>query len=230
MLKLVLLEDEVVLREELSEFLTECGYRVHSVSSLEEFRAFYQQNRIDIAIIDLGLPDGDGRAVIRELRARGDNVGILVLTAREDLRHRVEGLELGADHFLTKSADLDELAATLVALSRRLFASQKGTPHDVWILEVCSRQLLPPGYTAIDLSEQDSVVLRALMDAAGVIASRQQIVEALGVDFLSYDQRRLDTQIRRLRRKVSDACGLDLPINTARSVGYRFYAPALVRR
>ncbi|UDF34593.1 UNVERIFIED_ORG: response regulator transcription factor [Shinella sp. XGS7] len=226
---LILLEDEAVLREELSEFLAGCGYRVQAEASLEGFRHHYDPSRHALAVIDLGLPDGDGLTLIRELRARGERLGIVVLTARGSTRERVAGLDIGADYYLAKTSDLDELAATLAALSRRLLGAGVLPVEPAWVLELRPRRLLPPGCEPIGLSEQDLVVLHTLMRGAGEIASRQQIVEALGEDYLSYDQRRLDTQMRRLRRKVDEACGLTLPINTARNAGYRFHARALIR-
>ena len=87
----------------------------------------------------------------------------------------------------------------------------------------------PPGGDAIALSQQDVTVLHVLMAEPERIVSRQQIVQSLGEDFLAYDQRRLDTQISRLRRKAEQATGTTLPINTARNAGYRFYADAQVR-
>lgn len=226
---LILLEDEAVLREELSEFLSGCGYRVQAEASLEGFRSHYDPSRHALAVIDLGLPDGDGLTLIQELRSRGDRLGIVVLTARGSTRERVAGLDIGADYYLAKTSDLDELAATLAALSRRLPSPGPATAEPAWVLELRPRRLLPPGCQPVALSEQDMLVLHTLMRGAGEIASRQQIVEALGEDYLSYDQRRLDTQMRRLRRKVDEACGLTLPINTARNAGYRFHARALIR-
>lgn len=226
---LILLEDEAVLREELSEFLTGCGYRVQAEATLEGFRRQYDPSRHALAVIDLGLPDGDGLTLIQSLRSQGDRLGIVVLTARGTTRERVAGLDIGADYYLAKTSDLDELAATLTALSRRLQSPEQAPAEPTWVLELRPRRLLPPGHDAIPLSEQDLVVLHTLMLAAGEIASRQQIVEALGEHYLSYDQRRLDTQMRRLRRKVNEACGLALPINTARNAGYRFHARVLIR-
>ncbi|MFY8118537.1 MAG: response regulator transcription factor [Roseateles sp.] len=226
---LILLEDEAVLREELGEFLSACGYRVQAEASVQGFRAHYEPGRHRLAVIDLGLPDGDGLNLIRELRSGGDRLGIVVLTARGSARERVAGLDMGADYYLAKTSDLDELAATLAALARRLLPQGTLPVDPAWILELRPRRLLPPGCEPIALSEQDLVVLHTLMRGAGEIASRQQIVEALGEDYLSYDQRRLDTQMRRLRRKVDEACGLTLPINTARNAGYRFHARALIR-
>lgn len=226
---LILLEDETVLREELSEFLAGNGYRVDAEASLEGFWRRYEPARHGIAVIDLGLPDGDGLTLIRALRARGERLGIVVLTARGAIRDRVAGLDIGADYYLPKTSDLDELTATLAALARRLGEPEMGLDAQSWVLELGPRLLSPPGFSPIALSEQDLVVLHQLMLGAGEIVSRQQIVEAMGEDFLSYDQRRLDTQMRRLRRKVNEATGLLLPINTARNAGYRFHAQVLIR-
>ncbi|MBV8036798.1 response regulator transcription factor [Roseateles sp.] len=226
---LILLEDEAVLREELGDFLGAAGYRVDAAASLQEFRRLYDPERHGIALLDLGLPDGDGLTLVSELRAQGRPLGIVVLTARGATRDRVEGLNIGADYYLPKTADLDELAATLAAMSRRIAEEPLSAPRDTWVLELGVRRLTPPGHATIALSEQDLRVLNELMREAGSIASRQQIIESLGEDFLSYDHRRLDTQMRRLRRKVSEATGLELPINTARNAGYRFHARALIR-
>ncbi|MDN2712505.1 response regulator transcription factor [Janthinobacterium sp. SUN118] len=226
MLNLILLEDEAVLRQELAEFLGDCGYRVSAVADLAGFHACYQPARHHIAVIDLGLPDGDGMELVGTLRAQDPQLGILVFTARGTTPDKIKGLSGGADYYLPKSTDLDELAATLLALQRRL--GEPSAPA-TWILELGPRRLLPPGCSAIALSQQDATVLRVLMAEPERIVSRQQIVQSLGEDYLDYDQRRLDTQIRRLRRKTEQATGLPLPINTARNAGYRFFADAAVR-
>ncbi|WP_426075094.1 response regulator transcription factor [Janthinobacterium sp. DSP2-3-3] len=233
MLNLILLEDEAVLRQELTEFLGDSGYRVTAVADLAAFHACYAPALHCIAIIDLGLPDGDGMLLVRALRAQGEPIGIVVFTARGTTQDKVNGLGGGADYYLPKSADLDELAATLSALARRLgepAAAVIAAPATAWVLELGPRRLLPPSGDAIALSQQDVTVLHALMAEPERIVSRQQIVQSLGEDFLSYDQRRLDTQISRLRRKAEQATGMTLPINTARNAGYRFYADAQVRR
>lgn len=228
MLDIILLEDETVLREELCDFLAGSGYRVDAAASLQDFHERFDPVRHGIALLDLGLPDGDGMALIRELRARGERLGIVVLTARGNARDRVAGLDGGADHYLAKTSDLDELAATLAALTRRL--DDPGTlPTGAWVLELGQRSLWPPSGSAIALSEQDLTVLHELMRHSGSLVSRRQIIQTLGEDFLSYDQRRLDTQMRRLRRKVSESCSLTLPVTTTRNVGYRFHAKAFIR-
>lgn len=226
MLNLILLEDEAVLRQELTEFLDDCGYRVSAVADLASFHACYEPARHRIAVIDLGLPDGDGMELVRALRVQAPQLGIVVFTARNATQDKVSGLTGGADYYLPKHTDLDELAATLNSLRRRLGESASAPS---WILELGPRRLLPPGCSAIALSQQDAIVLQVLMAEPERIVSRQQIVQSLGEDFLDYDQRRLDTQISRLRRKTEQATGLSLPINTARNAGYRFFASAAVR-
>lgn len=221
---LILLEDEPILRRELSEFLQAEGWQVEAVGSIKDFWQRYDAVLHRIAIIDLNLPDGDGMELIRQLRAEGNRIGIVVLTARGSNADRLVGLVDGADYYIPKIADLDEIAATLMALLRRINLI---FPRQVsWLLEQGLRQLTPPGHKAISLSQQDFLVLNALMSEAGNIVSRQDIVIALGEDFLQYDQRRLDTQMRRLRRKVEEAANISLPVNTIRNTGYCFFAAA----
>jgi PAS domain S-box-containing protein len=104
-------------------------------------------------------------------------------------------------------------------------------PEDLscWQLSASPRRLISPNGVSISLSGQDHIVLLTLM-SGGECVTRKTIVEALGEDFLEYDQRRLDTQIRRLRRKVKEACSQQLPLSTLRGIGYRFYEKAEIRR
>lgn len=220
---LILLEDDPILRLELCEFLADCGFITDAAASLEEFHRLFDPQRHRLALLDLGLPDGDGLQLITRLRQTGHRLGIVVLTARGGSGARIQGLDIGADHYLLKGCDLDELAATLAALQRRLGYEHEEQP---WLLELGPRRLIPPGAPPVALSQQDLLVLRCLMAQAGQDVSRQHIVEALGEDFLLYDQRRLDTQMRRLRRNVEQATGQSLPVKTLRNAGYCFFAEA----
>lgn len=222
---MILLEDEPVLRGELGEFLEHIGYVPQCVASLAEFDRHFDARRHRLAIIDIGLPDGSGLALIQRLRQGGQQLGVIVFSAHNTSADRVGGLECGADHYLGKGCDLDELEATLAALSRRLGLGQCRAR---WQLELGPQRLLLPGAPPVALSRQDALVLQCLMRAAGESVSRRQIVQALGADYLDYDQRRLDTQMRRLRRKVQDESGQLLPVKTLRGSGYCFYAPAAV--
>ncbi|MDD0973285.1 response regulator transcription factor [Pseudomonas fontis] len=225
MTDLILLEDEPVLAQELFEFLEECGYRTEVAADLAQFAQVFDAQRHGLAVIDLNLPDGDGLDLIRRMRESGHRLGIVVLTARGTTRERIAGLGGGADYYLSKGCDLDELAAVLCALERRL---QFDGHDELWRLDWRPRRLLVPGGEAVRLSQQDLLVLNTLMAQAGKVVSRQQIVEALGESYLDYDQRRLDTQMRRLRRNIEEASGQVLPVKTLRNAGYCFYSPARI--
>lgn len=220
MIDLILLEDEPVLAEELEEFLGECGYRITTTDSLAAFASAYDERRHQLAVIDLGLPDGDGLDLISQLRDTGSKLGIVAFTARGTTEHRVIGLRQGADHYLPKGCDLVELAAVLDALRRRLGLQRETLP---WRLDMAPRELRAPNQQGVRLSHQDALVLHCLMRNAGGTVSRRDIVKALDEDYLTYDQRRLDTQIRRLRRNVELATGVELPLKTLRNSGYCFY-------
>ena len=159
---------------------------------------------------------------------RRDNLrlGIIVLTARSSTRDKVAGLQSGADHYLIKTVDLDILAAVVDSLAGRL---DLGGVSGDWVLDDLKRELVAPGLPPIELSAQDYTVLKAIIDGRGQSVSKQDIVSALGEDYLSYDLRRLDTQINRLRRKVLDATGIELPLKTLRNEGYQFYGAIALR-
>lgn len=218
MANLLLLEDETVLRTELADFLGEQGHGVDTAESVEEFERKFQPGKHLIALVDLGLPDGDGLALIARLRKRGERLGIIVVTARNSSRNKAEGLIQGADHYLCKPFDLPELAATITAMARRL---QVGGASPNWILDTLRCQLIPPGKPPVELTAQGYIVFRTIVGGGGKPVSRRKIVEALGESYLHYDLRRLDTQMHQLRKTVAEASGLELPVRTARGRGYQ---------
>lgn len=218
---LILLEDDPILRHELAGFLTELGHHVDSVGTVAEFWRRFSAARHLIALVDLSLPDGDGIDLIAALRRSGRRHGIIVVSARSSLTHRVQGLSVGADHYLSKPVELEELSAVVAALARRL---ETGGVSLRWVLDVNRGELIPPGNVPVKLTAQGATVLTAVVRGKGNIVDRRDIVEALGEDFLIYDQRRLDTQIHQLRKVVLDAAGVELPIRAVRNRGYQFLA------
>lgn len=220
MFSIIVLEDEPVLREELTEFLKSVHYRTKAVGTVRDFFLNFVPHEDRIALIDLGLPDGEGMDLIRELRQKHQRLGIIVLTARSGIDDKIAGLTDGADHFLPKSVNLAEIGATISALTRRL--GLEVAPR--WVLRASPPQLVAPGRKPLDLSSQDFKVLQSLA-LTGELVTRNTIVRALDADIYDYDQRRLDTQINRLRRKAETAWGISLPITTVRNVGFRFHEP-----
>lgn len=224
--EVILLEDEPALLQELCEFLESLGYACAGAASLADFDRLFDPARHRLAVIDPGLPDGSGLELIQRLRRGGHWLGIVVFSARGAIADKIAGLDVGADHYLAKGCDLDELAATLASLARRLNLDRV---QACWRLELGPRHLHVPQAGIVPLSHQDTLVLHCLMRHAGQSVSRRQIVQALGADFIDYDQRRLDTQMRRLRRRVHEIGGSPLPVKTLRNQGYCFFLPAEIQ-
>lgn len=223
---LILLEDEPILRQELEEFLTSLGYAPTCVATVQEFEQRFEPERHRIAILDISLPDGNGLQLTARLREQGHQLGIIVFSANDAAAARIDGLEIGADHYLGKGCDLDELAATLAALARRL-SQHYGDAH--WLLDWPAHTLTAPGQAPLPLTEQETQLLHCLMRHSGQHVSRRQLVQALGMDYLAYDPQRLDTLMSRLRRKVQAHAGAPLPVKTSRNQGYCFFRPANVK-
>lgn len=225
MSRILILEDEAIWRETLADFLGAHGWNVAMAANRAEFLRLYRPGAFHLAIVDLGLPDGDGIDLIQDVRARDPELGIVVLTGRNTDQSRVLGLNLGADHFVAKPVRLDVLLAVVTSLQRRIEGESE---RPIWRLCASPRELRFGEQTPIALSHQDFQTLRAIMQGQGKTVSRRALVEALGQDYLTYDQRRIDSQIRRLRRKVADQWGIPLPVNTVHSVGYLFGADGVV--
>jgi DNA-binding response OmpR family regulator len=221
MIRIILLEDEITLRKELASYLTELGHIVDSAANVKEFQEIFAPDEHLIALVDLGLPDGDGVDLIEWLRKSGKRLGIVVISARGAIEDKVRGFTVGADHYLCKPFELLELSAIVSALARRV---ETGAVSLRWQLDVRQCVVTPPGGSPIRLTAQGTIVLNAIAQGKGNPVERRQIVEALGEDFLTYDQRRLDTQIHQLRKVVSEAANIELPILTARNRGYVFGA------
>jgi len=219
MARLILLEDEPFLLDELSGYLRTQGHQVSVADSLATFRQRWAEAPHDLAIVDLGLPDGEGLDLVAELRRGHKEIGIIILTARAQSLSRIQGFDTGADHYLAKPVRLAELQAVVNALARRV--APWALP-EVWVLNPVRLELLGPSGLAVPLSQQDCRLLCLLVSSVGRTVSRRRIITGLGEDYLTYDQRRLDSQLRRLRQKVRRHTGRELPVTTVHSVGYVF--------
>lgn len=219
MAQLILLDDEADLREEVADFLRAQGHGVTEVGSLVEFRAQYQRQPCDIALIDRLLPDGDGLQLVDELRAGHGDCGLIVLTARDASADRVSGYQHGADHYVTKPVNLDLLAAIVAALGRRL------PQHGSWALLPARWSLRLPTGQSVALTAQEFGLMAALAKAEMHVLTRKKVLTAIGKDYLNYDPRSLDALLLRLRRKVLAAGGGELPIKTVHGVGYVLSEP-----
>lgn len=216
-MRLLLVEDDPELGRRLSERLRAADFTVDLATSRTEAEVWPDIDRMAAIILDLGLPDGSGLELLRQWRDRRIETPILILTARSSWQDKVEGLNAGADDFVTKPVRFEELLARLNALFRRQQASRNP------VIEAGTLRLDPVSRTVeqdgrpVTVSRQEFRLLHLFMRRAGQVMSQADILD----DLYEYDrERELNTAevlVGRLRRKI----GRDR-ITTLRGMGYRF--------
>nr|MDP2190999.1 response regulator transcription factor [Rhodoferax sp.] len=220
-MRLLLIEDDAVLRLGLKRQLEADGYRVDMAADGEEGLFQAREYPLDLAIVDLGLPKVNGLTVVQTLRAEGRTLPILILTARSSWQDKVRGLETGADDYLVKPFEYPELAARVKALLRR---SLKAT-SDVLKLGALSidfsAQSARLGEVVLELTTFEYRVLEYLVRERARVVSKQELSDYLYPHDEDRDSNVLEVLIGRLRRKL-DPEGLLAPIETLRGRGYRF--------
>lgn len=215
-MRILVIEDDPVLSDGLKVGLGLAGWTVDHVSRLDDARAAIAATSFDMVVLDLMLPDGSGLDLLAEMRARHDATPVLLLTAIDETPDRVRGLDAGADDYLGKPFDLDELAARLRALARR----QSGRADPV--LKVGGIAFDPAAMTAtldgepLDLSRRELAVLSALMERPGIIRSRTELEDRLYGWQEEIGSNAVEVHIHNLRAKI----GRDT-IETVRGLGYR---------
>jgi DNA-binding response OmpR family regulator len=219
-MRLLVVEDDVLLAKVIQRGLVEEGHAVDLEASLEGAEFAVSINDYDLLILDRGLPDGDGLNLCRALRGRESPTRVLVLTARDAVADRIAGLDAGADDYLAKPFDLDELSARVRALLRR--PSAGGGP----ILSSGDVRLDPAahrvwrGEVAIPLTTREFSLLHYLLSRGGEVVSRSDILEHVWDAFYDGFSNVVDVHIASLRRKL-DLPGSPAPIETVRGAGYR---------
>jgi two-component system OmpR family response regulator len=219
-MRLLLVEDDVSLATVVERGLREDGYAVDVAGTMLDALHELDTNDYDVAVLDLGLPDGDGVQICRWIRERGRNLPVLMLTARDGLSDKVDGLDAGADDYLTKPFDYPELTARLRALLRR--------PADVHqpVLEVESIHLDPATRIVrsegviVPLTAREFSLLEHLMRHGGLVVSREALLEHVWDTNYNGLSNVVDVHIANLRRKLT----ADDVIETIRGVGYRIGA------
>lgn len=224
MIRVALIEDNEDLLEDVQFNLERAGYRVTGHSNGATFDAAMRLGLIpDILVLDLGLPGEDGLSIAERLRRTHPQIGIVMLTARTTLHDRIAGLRQGADNYLCKPVVMEELIAVIEARARILprDASQSGS----WQFDGSKFSLNAPDGQSIPLTSAEVILIRLLAGSYGQQASRAEIVAALGENYLSYDPRRLEAIVSRLRRKIADCIPQANPLRALRNQGYVFLDP-----
>lgn len=223
-MKLLLVEDEALLRHHLATRFAELGHVVDAVADAEEGLYRAQQYNHDIAIIDLGLPGMGGLDLIRELRSMDRSFPILILTARGNWQDKVEGLTSGADDYVVKPFQFEELEARLNALVRRAAGFvQTQIQAGSLVLDLHRRQATVDE-EAVPLTAFEYRILEYLMRHHQQVVSKDRLMEQLYPDDEERDPNVIEVLVGRLRRKLEAAGDLRL-IETVRGQGYLFSEP-----
>jgi DNA-binding response OmpR family regulator len=217
--RLLVVEDEVRIAEVLRTSLGKAGFAVDSVASCGDAQAALEVGAYDAMILDLGLPDGDGLALLARLRSRGDQTPILILTARDAIEDRVSGLDAGADDYLVKPFAMTELIARTKALLRRPGGALGTTLKAGNVsFDTIGRDVMI-GSVSLPLPRRESAILEHLMRRLGRVVPKLVLEEKLyGIDD-ELESNAIPVHIHHLRRKLVDA-GAAAEIHTVRGLGY----------
>lgn len=223
-MRVLVVEDEPVLRGEITELLECQGYVVDSAASGDDGLQYALDYPIDLAIVDLGLPGVSGLDIIRGARSGGCKYPILILTARSRWQEKVEGLEAGADDYVIKPFQEEELLARIRALSRRAGGwAQSSLRCDPIVLDPSSTQVTV-NKRSVSLTAFEYKVLHLLMLRAGEVVTKTELIDRVYGDDVDRLSNVIEVFVRRLRQKLDPGDELK-PIETVRGMGYRFNLP-----
>lgn len=213
---ILLVEDDAVLVDGLTRVLQGQGMQVTVARDGTAADQLLQGAQFAVIVLDIGLPGIDGFEVVRRLRARGAATPVLLLTARDAVEDRVQGLELGADDYLVKPFATPELVARIRALARRTGAAPAAVSVGRLLLDTGARRARV-GDKPLDLSVREWAVLEYLLLHNGRVVSKQQIVDAIAPYGDDLTLNAVEVYVSRLRLKLQDA---DVAIRTIRGFGY----------
>ena len=223
--RVLVVEDEQAISEPLSEHLAREGFEPEVAGTIEAAEAAFHREAPDLILLDVMLPDGDGRDLCREIRKESD-VPIIMLTARGEEVDRIVGLELGADDYVVKPFSAGELVARMRAIMRR------GRPTArMGVIEIGAIVLDPAARTVtkagepVEMAAKEFSLLNMLMANAGQVATREDIMDEVWDPHWFGPTKTLDVHISWLRKKLEDDPSEPRYIITVRGVGFRFAAP-----
>lgn len=214
-MRLLLVEDDLMIGESVLDLLRGEGYAVDWVKDGEMADTALDSQTYDLVLLDLGLPRRDGLAVLRRLRARKDRTPVLIATARDAVAQRVEGLDMGADDYVVKPYELDELLARIRALIRRAAGRAEPVYEHLGIsIDPVTREVTLDGQSVV-LSAREWSILELLLARPGMVLSRKQLEEKLYSWKDDLSSNAVEVYIHGLRKKLGPRI-----IQNVRGVGY----------
>jgi two-component system response regulator RegX3 len=223
--RILLIEDEESISEPLARALERDGFEVETAETAAGGLAAFRERVPELVLLDVMLPDGDGRDVLREIRSTS-RTPVVMLTARGDELDRVLGLELGADDYVTKPFSAAELAARIRAVLRR--ADDAAEPAQETVLEVgdvrmeLDKHLATRAGEPLELTVKEFELLRMLLENAGRLVRREQLISTVWNTTWFGSTKTLDVHVSALRKKLGDDPTAPRYIHTVRGVGFRF--------
>jgi len=219
-MQILLVEDDVALIDALKKALVTEGFTVNCLSRGQHAITSVKTELPDMVILDLGLPDMDGLDVMRSMRATSVDLPILILTARSSLDDKVAGLDLGADDYLVKPFDVDELLARIRVIERRASSfKHSGLTIGGVLLDMVSHEVSVAGKT-INMSRREFMLLKSLMENAGRVLTKESLESKLYGWGEEISSNAIEVHIHHLRKKLPDRF-----IQTIRGVGYIIKRP-----
>lgn len=215
-MRILLIEDDAMIGKAVRSGLADAGFAVDWVTDGRAAELALANDVYDLAVLDLGLPKKDGMAILASMRSMGNAMPVLIASARDAVRDRIAGLEAGADDYVLKPFDLDELVARVRALLRRNAGS--GSPLLTFgsLMLDPLRKLVTRGDATVDLSAKEFAVLEALMRRPGAVLSRAQLEESVYGWGDEVGSNAIEVHLHHLRKKLGAAV-----IKNVRGVGYR---------
>ena len=220
-MRLLVIEDDATLRETLSRKLTESGFAVEQAADGKEGLYLASEYPVDLAIIDLGLPEVSGLDIIKQVRADGQSYPILILTARDRWEDKVDGLSAGADDYVVKPFHFEEVSARVNALLRRSGGWASSVLSAGPVTLDMSRQEVLVNDAAIELTSFEYKIIEYLMVRARKVITKPELTDGLYDQDFERDSNVIDVFIGRLRKKLDPDNSIK-PIETLRGRGYRF--------
>lgn len=214
-MRVLIVEDDTLLGDGIRAGLSQQGYAADWVEDGNAAETAMMANQYDLVVLDLGLPKRSGLEVLRDMRAKGMDIPVIILTARDTVEDRVKGLDSGADDYITKPFELDELTARIRALMRR--RGGRASPvveHNNLTVDPASHTVTLGG-APVDVSPREFTILQLLLENCGRVLSRSRLEEGLYAWNDEVESNTVEVHIHHLRKKL----GAEL-IRTIRGVGY----------